>query len=311
MDRSISYQLPLEIWCSILRHYKRVDFRGLARLRLVNKDFAIMITEIVHIRFRLCDDSYQIFDSSPYIWKNIVNGLNIRVFTSLFIDPKYKPENLFFGRLGESDVRILISYLRHNKSLRRLRINVTNSLKPLTDYLQESENINELILRFNPWETDLLTKCLKSNKSIERLNLHNNYLRDDNITTLMYALSKHEIITHLNLSYNFIKTNIGYVAITNYLMIDTNLVSLNLAGNQLNDDALISFIYVLSNFNKTLRNLNLSSNPITQKGVEALFKMFETHKNIRICDISSTLCNKTYIREYLRDKPVKQVFIWY
>ncbi|CAM4819388.1 unnamed protein product [Rotaria magnacalcarata] len=134
----------------------------------------------------------------------------------------------------------------------------------------------------------ILADALLDNNALLTLNLYRNCVSDIGVKYLVKTLSSNNhTLKELSLSQNGI-TDTGVEYIVNMLKTNRTLIQLWLNGNDISDRGVRLLAKVLGNENSTLKELYLSSNKsITDSSIDPLWDMIKRHqplKKLYICD---------------------------
>ena len=160
----------------------------------------------------------------------------------------------------EENLNLLDKFIGKNK----------NKLKNLTIHLKRFYN-DEFTPDISSLEKVKITCCyLSSIKYIplEKLNLSYNNISRFGLENILENLQKENCtLKKLNLSYNYLG-NEGISAIGESLKNNKSLISLNVSGNNILNDGLITFAEnIISKYNNTLKKLNFKDNGINSDGI--------------------------------------------
>lgn len=147
---------------------------------------------------------------------------------------------------------------------------------------------------------DVLISFLKSDEfktyDFDILDLSNNSINLEKISSILKYLKVNPFITNLDLSANCLGSNNDklklYPSIQDYFSFNTTLKVLNLSFNgQCLDTKSYKFIILIinaieSNPNSAIEMIDLSYNNIEEKCIHAISKMLETNKSLKKLDLS-------------------------
>ena len=133
-----------------------------------------------------------------------------------------------------------------------------------------------------------LTKMLKRNKSLMHLDLSNNRSFSDlGACCIFRGLQHNTTLVHLDLSYSGISTTGATVqSLSKMLQENKSLTHLNLSGNFLFSDLGAHCIFEGLQHNTTLIHLNLSSTRITDEGALYISNLLDSNHSLQILNIS-------------------------
>ena len=132
----------------------------------------------------------------------------------------------------------------------------------------------------------LISEIVRTNKTLQRLDLSNNTLFDDGAVTINISdgLKNNNTLLEINISHNNI-TNKGTKNITEAIQVNKILKKLNLSHNILSDDG-ATLISSCLKCNISLLELNISHNGITDKGTKEVAEAIEINSTLQNIDIS-------------------------
>jgi hypothetical protein len=134
-----------------------------------------------------------------------------------------------------------------------------------------------------------LAELLRTNRTIEVLDLVNCGLLDEGLATLLAALrgpDKNQTLKHLYVGTNGV-TDRSAPLIAEFFAGDCQLESLYLSCNRLGDDGVIEIARGLAQ-NRTLQRLSLASNRVGPRGVAALAAALAEHPTLALLDLGFT-----------------------
>ena len=155
----------------------------------------------------------------------------------------------------------------------------------INDSLQSNTKLQSLKLKNMTIEGgELISEIVRTNKTLQRLDLSNDALFDDGAVTISDGLKNNTTLLEINISHNNI-TNKGTKNITEAIQVNTILKKLNLSHNILSDDG-ATLISSCLKCNKSLLELNISHNGITDKGTKEIAEAIEINSTLQNIDIS-------------------------
>ncbi|OQS00085.1 hypothetical protein THRCLA_06243 [Thraustotheca clavata] len=172
------------------------------------------------------------------------------------------------------------------------------SVSALVKALQKRCTLTSLILSHNKvfHSAKLLGDLLRVKSSITLLDLSWNQIRGEPACHFADAMAENDSILELILSDNSLGNSGGAdIRLACSLLVNSTLTHLNVSNNHIKGRAVFVFVDMCKQ-NKTMEQLNASSNPIGTAGVEAiLYAMATSSMN---CEWDLTNCN-IEIQEYL------------
>ena len=123
-----------------------------------------------------------------------------------------------------------------------------------------------------------LAEAIKTNSTLQWLDLSRNKIRDATATKLATSLKFNSALRTLNLAWARI-TYVGAEALASALMTNSTLQTLKLSSNEIEDDGAKSLAEALES-NSTCKTLDLSVNQIGNVGAEALGKAMAKDHNV-------------------------------
>ncbi|XP_068947807.1 leucine-rich repeat-containing protein 74A [Petaurus breviceps papuanus] len=136
-----------------------------------------------------------------------------------------------------------------------------------------------------PKGTKAIAIALVSNTTITRLELEDNWILEEGALALMQMLHENYYIQELNVSNNHLDSP-GAKIITDFLLENTSsLWSIQLAGNNFNDETAQMFCNALTS-NYRIKALDLSHNAFSEKGGEQLGHMLVLNEGLQTLDLS-------------------------
>lgn len=133
-------------------------------------------------------------------------------------------------------------------------------------------------------EAVVISKCLKANSTLKRLNLSRNKMRDLATEAIAKCLRFNSILTSINLDNNDI-TNAGVQALVQGLKINSTLLILELHSNRISDEGARAFGESLK-INSTVTYLDLSKNSISTNGATSLLNSLKVNENLAYLNLS-------------------------
>ena len=154
----------------------------------------------------------------------------------------------------------------------------------ITESLQINAHLQSLKLKNITIEgVELISEIVRTNKTLQKLDLSNNKLSDDGTITISDGLKNNTTLLELNISHNNI-TNKAIKNITEFIQVNTTLKKLDLSYNILSDDGatLISSCLKCNN----LLELNISHNNITNKAIKNITEFIQVNTTLKKLDLS-------------------------
>ncbi len=139
--------------------------------------------------------------------------------------------------------------------------------------------------RFKDEDIKILSEALKTNTSLQSLELSMNDITDDGALHLANALKTHKTLKVLNLSDNKI-TDIGAQHLANALEVNISLQTLNMSHNLIGNQG-ARYIAKALESNKTLQELNIKRNSIGDDGTQYFAKALGTGASLQVLHLSS------------------------
>ena len=148
----------------------------------------------------------------------------------------------------------------------------------------------------------ILAESLRNNKTLETLNLENNYISDDGVISLVEALSSTENVLKTLILYKNKITDRGMKSLAQFLENNDQLAWLYLGENEISNEGIRMLCASLTNHNQTLEMLVLSSNKLLNDlSVNYLLSMMEVNQSLKKLWIDD--CNLSdYGRRRLEEK---------
>lgn len=196
-------------------------------------------------------------------------------------------------RGGSSGDGSLVELLKANESLKKLKLCKSRSRDDwdsipwsLAEFLQVNARLTELELSGfgggDAWKG--LFEALKTNTTLQRLQLHGSFIDTADACSLASALNVNSSLTTLDLSDNEIGFS-GVACLAEALKVNISLAILNLAGNNIGDLAAVTLSESLKS-NTTVTSLYLSRNGIGEHGVRSLVELLAVNASLMILDLS-------------------------
>ena len=191
--------------------------------------------------------------------------------------------------IGDVGIEKLANALIVNKSLTHLDVSNNNignqGLKVLIDALEQNQTITNVNLNDNKSITytgiDALVNFSMTNTSLAQLYVN----KTDFIETFRNIKKKFETSDVVDLPNKSI-TNVISSMIASILMQNKTVTELNLSSNQIGDDGIEKLANALR-VNNTLQNLDVSNNKIGNRGVESLANALKENKTLKSIDLGS------------------------
>jgi len=223
-----------------------------------------------------CDDIGDSSDNDDYYapdhveelgWLGYYIGQNTTLTRIYFYENRhsnmYESERPFFEGLSCNKTIQSIDFDGFNLSEGRL-------FSLMTSFLKSNNSLSKIEIEnceFGLEGTRHLSLAIgKCNKSLKELRMDNNRMENGQVADIITALSMHPQLTELRLSHVNVGRNECTALSTLLRWTTTKLITLNLRGNNIDDEGLEYIVNALANIN-TLQELNLGFNPsITMKG---------------------------------------------
>ena len=213
--------------------------------------------------------------------------------------------NLSKNNIGDQGVEILINSLKNSKSLVSLDIS-SNCISHkggnilFTAFINQQSIINLNMSSHEGINRNRLTakgiknivEYLGKNYFIEKLNLSANSLKNEGFDIICKGLNNNLTLRELSIGNNDINEE-GLKQSLKYIN-TTKIISLNLSGNKIKDEGLITLANNLRHF-PVLKILNISNCNIEYKGFKELLKILQSVRRIESLDISN---NKLYSEKF-------------
>lgn len=197
--------------------------------------------------------------------------------------------------------------LKNNKYLTEfysynIDLDIKLNIKFLTESLKTNKHLLILSLHHcvNNKDAEFISELLKINKSIEYLNLCNNYITDKGIEFIADALKINKYLMNLDLSYNKINDN-GIKYIIDALKINKSLMILDLSFTYISCKG-TEFIIDLFKINKSLIQLYLHGNKNVYKDKESIIiGLLEINRSIREKNIKDRAEEKVLLFAHIQN----------
>lgn len=125
---------------------------------------------------------------------------------------------------------------------------------------------------------------LQLNKTITHLNLFNADINEEKAITLADALKGNKTLTHIDLGHNEIGTK-GVEAICKAL-VGSNVIHLNLSWNWIGQEGIAGLHHILKDRDSKMLSLNLAGNRIDDQASKTLSFLLDSNKNLVHLDLS-------------------------
>ncbi|RUS85265.1 hypothetical protein EGW08_006966 [Elysia chlorotica] len=162
----------------------------------------------------------------------------------------------------------------------------SKGVTPVSYFIRHIED-SEVVLRFRglgPTGTQALSRTLKKNNTIEKLDLEGNWIEANGCTSIADMLSENIYISDLILSEN--RTgNDGAIALCAILIKNDNINKLDLSGNVLTDASAESICEMLKK-NTALKHLLLRHNNFEENGAVHFKEALATNESLETLDLS-------------------------
>jgi Ran GTPase-activating protein (RanGAP) involved in mRNA processing and transport len=138
----------------------------------------------------------------------------------------------------------------------------------------------------NNYQNSKLEEQISQCESHWYVKLEKQNLTDQDLNIIVREAIINKECTGLWLGWNNI-SSFGAAIIANALVKNTTLQYLYLSHNHISDEGVQSLVKILTFNNSTLKDLDLGNNDITNNGVQYLAKMLETNKTLNQLNLSS------------------------
>ena len=188
---------------------------------------------------------------------------------------------------------IILERIRNNTPGYRPTLNLSNDLGldealALAEALKTNTTIQSLNLSYNKLgpEVDIaLAEVLKTNTTLQTLNLEHNNFGPEGFLALAEALKINTTLQSLNLQSSKLGGE-GALALAEALKTNTTLQTLNLKWNNINPEEALALAEALKT-NTTLQMLDLSGNKLGPEGAEALAEALKANTTLTTLDLST------------------------
>jgi len=232
--------------------------------------------ESFHKLMLIADDSESISDGDEYVpmdnedigWLGYYIGNNTQL-----------QELRFYTAIDNVDNESFYKEISRNKSIREIsfwQISINGKLlRMLTPFFKNNCNLVEVTFYECDIEGDMLSVAIGNcNKSMRRIEMFNNGIRDGQLVDTITALRMHPQLEVLDLHSMSIGRN-EYTVLSSLLSCSAQLKILNLQDNNIDDEGVEYLVNALTNV-KTLQKLDLCSNrSITIKGWKKVAALLE------------------------------------
>lgn len=202
------------------------------------------------------------------------NG-HIQLFNSLKVNRTLKTLILYQNNINGNDCLELAEALCNN-TLEHLNLAFNNL------YSSKYFNYNGIFQICN---------ALKLNTSLEYLDLSGNKLKNNEIVYIISALKVNKTLKHLSLINSLVKSSkfpdMGLLELVKSLNVNNSLQCLNLSYNYIETDIVIKIFEILKN-NTGLQYINLSDNNIDNNIINYLIEKSKPNKTLRYIKITNT-----------------------
>ena len=199
--------------------------------------------------------------------------------------------DLALNPVGTEVVMALAELMHSNKSLEEVDLRScsigSEGACHLAQALRESNTLRKLDLSYNPIRTKgalALAELIHDNKSLEEVDMRNCNVGSEGACHLAQALCKNYKLRRLDLSYNPIRRK-GAVALAELIRPNKLLEGLDICRCKIGAGGACHLAQALFDFNARLKYLNLSGNPIGQKGANALAVMLYRNRSLQKLDL--------------------------
>ena len=187
----------------------------------------------------------------------------------------------------------ILERIRNNTPGYRPTLNLSNDLGldealALAEALKTNTTIQSLNLSYNKLgpEVDIaLAEVLKTNTTLQTLNLKHNNFGPEGFVALAEALKINTTLQSLNLQSSKLEGE-GALALAEALKTNTTLQTLNLKWNNINPEEALALAEALKT-NTTLQTLDLSGNSLGPEGVLALAEALKTNTTLQSLNLES------------------------
>ncbi len=137
----------------------------------------------------------------------------------------------------------------------------------------------------NESSVEYLIKLIEFLKSLKFLDLSGNSLKETGLKFLSEGLKNNRTLVTLYLNKNSVDSNGGFY-LADALIKNQTLEKLSLSGNRINGNGLSSLLTVLAHNNKTLKNLDISSNNFNSEDFKIIGEFLSSGESISILNLS-------------------------
>ena len=149
-----------------------------------------------------------------------------------------------------------------------------------------------------------ISTYLKINTTLNKLSLPSNQITNAEITTFSKAIAVNSTLKRLELSHNLIS---DVWVLADALKNNKSLQELNLCGNNITNEGATRFARAIQG-NVTLLELNISKNRIGKEGVMRILQAFKTLHKLVCTHNNLSKSGLTVINEYIRNEKAVQIF---
>ena len=187
--------------------------------------------------------------------------------------------DISFNKLSNNGVIIFSEYLKNKSTLHRLRISWNNVPIDLDSTVKSLDIHGDYQL--GDTGAILVSAFLCE---IEKLDMSCSNITDVGAVAISEYLKNSSTLQKLNLSENRLSIN-GIIIIAKALYVNTTLLILDISQSNLRDDGAVAISKCLEN-NNTLQEINMSSNKISDVGIISIVKGLQVNKTLQKLDIS-------------------------
>jgi Ran GTPase-activating protein (RanGAP) involved in mRNA processing and transport len=155
----------------------------------------------------------------------------------------------------------------------------------------------------------ILADALKNNNTLQQLSLYDNDISDDSVYSLAKVLSiKNNKLNVLNLGNNRI-TNQGMKHLAQMIRTNRTLTDLYLQQNAISDEGVQILANAIENHNATIEYLSLESNKLlTDLSVDFLLQMIRNHRSLKRLYVFDCNLSETGKKRLIKAQQVKPNF---
>jgi hypothetical protein len=176
--------------------------------------------------------------------------------------------------ITEDNMRVLSAALKTTSTLTSLQFTrcdlVNNKMKLLSDGLRHNNTLKSLKIEYNNSSMSDLCDTLKVNSSLTKLDLTNSYTNDEEAIHIADMLERNTSLAFLSLASNKLE-NAGISCICQAMAKNKSVLELRLESNKCGVEGMTSIKHMLT-LNNTLRHFNISFESDSKKSIELLYE---------------------------------------